>query len=79
MKISWSALLLAGFCAFAQGRITHIVIDRVESPTFEGREFGRVGRYEKLSGRARGEIDPSDPLNAGITYIKDAPRNSRGA
>ena len=78
MKISWSALLLAGFCALAQARVSHIVIDRVESPTFEGREFGRVGRYEKLSGRARGEIDPSDPLNAGITYIKDAPRNSRG-
>ncbi len=78
MKISWSALLLAGFCALAQARVSHIVIDRVESPTFEGREFGRVGRYEKLSGRAHGEIDPSDPLNAGITYIKDAPRNSRG-
>src|SRR2546428_5258498 len=78
MKISWSALLLAGFCALAQGRITHIVIDRVESPTFGGREFGRVGRYEKLSGRAKGEVDRSDPISAGITFIKEAPLNSRG-
>ncbi len=73
-----SALLLCGVCAPSQARITRIVIDRVESPTFEGREFGRVGQYEKISGRAYGEVDPSDPLNAGITYIKDAPRNSRG-
>ena len=43
-------------------RITRLVVDRVESPAFEGRAFGDVGPYEKLVGRAFGEADPADPL-----------------
>ena len=35
----------------AEARITKIVIDRTESPTFAGREFGLVGSYEKVTGR----------------------------
>ncbi len=62
----------------AHAGITRIVIDRIESPTFDGREFGNVGRFEKVSGRAFGEVDPADPLNAGIAFIQDAPRNARG-
>ncbi|HYU19218.1 MAG TPA: alpha/beta hydrolase domain-containing protein [Chloroflexota bacterium] len=58
--------------------ITQMVIERIESPTFEGRAFGDVGRYEKLVGRAFGEVDPGDPLNAGIVNIERAPRNARG-
>jgi hypothetical protein len=63
--------------------ITRIVIDpaRSESPTFEGRAFGpdgRVGPYEKLRGRAYGEVDPDDSRNAVITDLKLAPRNARG-
>ena len=77
MKRCWLAILL-GVCAAAHANVTRIVIDRVEAPAFDGREFGAVGRYEKLSGRAFGEIDPAHPLNAGITYIRDAPRNARG-
>ena len=58
--------------------ITHIVFDRVESPTFEGRAFGDVGQYEKIVGRAFGEVDPSDPLNAVVVNLDRAPRNERG-
>ena len=65
-------------CAAAQAGVTRIVIDHVDAPTFDAREFGSAGRYEKLSGKAFGEIDPADPRNAGITYIQDAPRNERG-
>jgi hypothetical protein len=61
-----------------QAGVTRIVIDRIEAPTFDGREFGGVGRFEKLSGRAFGEVDPADPLNAGIVFIQEAPRNARG-
>ncbi len=59
-------------------KITKIVIDRVESPTFEGRAFGDVGPYEKLVGKAFGEVDPTDPLNQGIVNLDKAPRNARG-
>src|SRR6266511_6385927 len=60
----------------ADARITRIVIDRVESPTFGGTSFGNVGQYEKLIGRAHGELDPSDELNSSIVYINKAPLNS---
>src|SRR3989442_14798705 len=58
--------------------ITRIQIDKVESPTFEGRSFGNVGTYEKLIGRAFGEIDPKDAHDKVITDIDLAPRNARG-
>ncbi len=67
----------------AEARITRIVIDpaRSQSPTFEGRVFGpdgSVGTYEKLRGKAYGELDPADPRNALITDLELAPRNARG-
>ena len=67
----------------AEAHITRIVIDPSlsESPAFEGRVFGpdgQVGPYEKLRGRAFGEVDPDDPRNAVITDLKLAPRNARG-
>ena len=68
-------LLAAGS---ADARVTRIEITHVESPAFEGRHFGTVGPYEKLRGRAHGEVDPDDPRNAVITDIELAPRNARG-
>lgn len=58
--------------------ITRIIIDSIQSPTFDGVSFGRVGQYEKLVGRAFGELDPENPLNKVITDIPLAPRNARG-
>ena len=37
-----------------------------------------VGAYEKLRGKAYGEVDPADPRNAVITDIQLAPRNANG-
>ena len=65
----------------AHARITKIEITSVQSPTFEGRTFGpsgSVGAYEKLRGKAYGEVDPRDRQNAAITDIELAPRNARG-
>jgi len=56
--------------------ITKIIIDSVQSPVFGGVSFGDAGRYEKLVGRAFGELDPA--LNGVITDIGLAPRNARG-
>ncbi len=77
------AALSAAVPAKAYASITRIVIDpaRSESPTFAGRRFGpdgKVGPYEKLRGKAYGEVDPDDPRNAVITDLKLAPRNARG-
>jgi hypothetical protein len=81
LLIALAALMLAA--APAAAHITRIVIDpaRSQSPVFEGRVFGpngSVGPYEKLRGKAYGELDPDDPRNAVITDLKLAPRNARG-
>lgn len=62
----------------AGARVSRVEITHVESPTFEGQLFGAVGQYEKLIGRAIGEVDPKDPRNAVIVDIQFAPRNARG-
>lgn len=64
-------------CSPAQARITGIEIASVE-PFADGAEFGAAGRYERVIGTARGELDPADPANAGIVDIALAPRNARG-
>ena len=77
------AVATVSMAPLAEAHITRIVIDpaKSESPTFEGRVFGpdgRVGPYEKLRGKAYGEVDPDDPRNAVVTDLKLAPRNARG-
>lgn len=67
-----------GWTSPAEAHITRIVITRTESPTFQGVSFADAGPYEKLVGRAFGEVDPNDPRNAGIVDVALAPRNIRG-
>lgn len=62
----------------AQARIVRIEITNTQSPTFEGKLFGRVGGYEKLRGKAYGELDPTNPQNVLSTDIRLAPRNAKG-
>jgi hypothetical protein len=64
--------------AIAAARITRIEITQVESPAFGGASFGAAGVYEKLVGRAFGEVDPRDLRNRDITDLELAPRNARG-
>lgn len=66
--------------AEVQARVTRIVIDPVlsQSPTFGGYSWPGVGRYEKIVGKAYGEVDPNDPKNAVIVDLALAPRNAAG-
>ena len=73
--------VMLGTPATARARITRIEITQTESPAFGGASFGEVGPYEKLIGRAFGEVDPRDPRDpatAAITDLALAPRNARG-
>src|SRR5688572_17134153 len=72
----YAGLLLAA--SPAEAAITRIEITRVESPTFAGATFGGAGQYEKLVGRAYGEVDPRDHANRIIQDLSLAPRNARG-
>lgn len=58
------ALLVAS--APAQARVTKIVIDEQKPLTAAGQTIA----YEQISGRAFGELDPRDPLNAIIQDIE---------
>jgi len=58
--------------------IKEFVIEAIESPTFGGRSFGNIGRYERLMGYAVGAVDPADEHNAGIVNIDKAPCNEEG-
>ena len=71
-----ATLLISTTAANAQ--VTRIVIDTVVSPAFGGASYGTAGQYETISGRAFGELDPSDRRNRIITDLQFAPRNARG-
>jgi len=53
----------------AEARITRVQIAARETPTFGGFSWPGVGQYEKIVGKAFGELDPNDPLNAVIVDI----------
>ena len=79
--IAFVASLAALFTASpADARITRIEIDaaRSQSPTFGGFSWPNVGQYEKIVGKAFGEVNPHDRRNRVIVDIEFAPRNARG-
>ena len=65
------------FPAFSSAEITKIVIEKRE-PFAAGHEFGVTGAYEKLVGKAYGEVDPKSSLNKILVDLDRAPKNSRG-
>jgi hypothetical protein len=77
-----SVAFLLALALFAAGpveaKITRVVITTRESPTFGGYSWPGVGPYEKLVGKAYGEVDPEEPKNAVIVDLALAPRNARG-
>jgi len=64
----------------AGARITKVVVDTAlsQTPTFGGYSWPGVGQYEKMVGKAFGEVNPHDRQNREIVDIEFAPRNARG-
>ena len=52
-------------------------IERIEALA-DGAPFGDAGAYERVIGRAKGEVDPRDPANKSIALIDKAPLNADG-
>ena len=67
-----------GLTGALEARITKLEIQGVESPANNGQSFGAAGQYERVFGRAYGELNPNDQHNEIITDIKLAPRNAKG-
>ncbi|NML42231.1 hypothetical protein HHL11_00625 [Ramlibacter sp. G-1-2-2] len=70
-----ASLLLA--CSFAQAEVVRFEVLQSQ-PAFEGRSFGDVGPYVRITGRATIAVDPADPRNAVIADIAQAPRDAAG-
>ena len=63
--------------ASANAGVTKIqVVSR--GPAYSGYSFPKVGTYERIIGKAFGEISPMDRHNNGIVDIGLAPRNTNG-
>jgi hypothetical protein len=60
-----------------EGRLVGLDIERREVVA-AGRDFGAAGPYEKLVGRARFEVDPSDVRNARVFDLAGAPVDGNG-
>ena len=67
--------VVTGLPLSAIARITEIAVDSVQ-PFAAGIAFGGAGAYERVTGKARGELDPADARNRGIVNLDRAPRNS---
>jgi hypothetical protein len=71
--------LLFTLCLVASA---HAGVTRIEvvsgGPFAEGKAFGDVGAYTRITGRFYGELDPAIPANKGIVDLTRAPRNARG-
>src|SRR6202171_1408922 len=67
-----------GVAGPAHARVKKIQITAKESPTFGGYSWPGVGQYEKIVGKAFGELDPNDSKNAVIVDLQLAPRNANG-
>jgi hypothetical protein len=61
----------------SQARIVRLEITEIK-PAFGGRSFGTVGVYERVIGKAYGEVDPKSPSNAIIQDLALAPKNAKG-
>src|SRR5690349_4675977 len=74
-----SAFLLTGLIFLNSGfaAVTRLEIQS-NGPFAEGRSFGDVGQYVRVTGRFHGELDPLLPANKGIVDLGRAPKNARG-
>jgi hypothetical protein len=68
--------LLAGtLCAGAAAEVTKFEITETIL-AYQGRSFGSVGAYTRITGKATVALDPADAGNRGIVDLAMAPRNA---
>src|SRR5258708_23759097 len=63
--------------ASSEARVVRLVVEQTRRIA-DGKNFGDVGPYERLDGTVYMEVDPRDPLNAGIVNLDKAPRTPTG-
>lgn len=76
-KITALLLFLSLWASVSQAKIVRVVVEKAEIYA-NGKVFGAAGQYQRLTGRAFGEVNPTDAHNSIIQDIALAPRNARG-
>ena len=61
----------------SEARVIRIVVEQ-KRLVLDGKDFGDVGPYERVDGTVYFEVDPNDPLNAGIVNLDKAPKTPEG-
>ena len=80
VRVAAAALIFASALVFTPGAeagVTKIQIIS-QGPAYGGYSFPKVGTYERIIGKAFGEVIPTDPHNKMIVDLGFAPRNARG-
>lgn len=72
-----SVVFVLGVPVLTHAEVTALKILKRE-PFGGGKEFGRVGAYEKITAIAHFAIDPANRHNKGIVDLTLAPRNAQG-
>jgi hypothetical protein len=66
------------FSSPSAAKVVKFEILKVESPAFEGRTFGTVGTYDRITARATIAVAPDNVHNQTIVDLDRAPRNAQG-
>src|SRR5688572_27895774 len=62
----------------SSAHVETIIVESVNPAIYGDRSFGNAGRYEYVTGRIRGSVNPDDTRNRIITDLFLAPRNAKG-
>ena len=77
IKLLLSSLALI-FVTVSQAEVRRFDVVSVESPAFDGRTFGDVGQYQKITAKVTIAIDPDHELNQDIVDLDIAPVSADG-
>ena len=77
MRIVSAVLLIAMLTGAASARVVRVEITS-RGDIENGKAFGNVGPYEKITGRVFFAVDPTNPHNRQIVDLDKAPRNAQG-
>ncbi len=78
LRASVLALTAGILLATTEARVSKIVIESTVDPDATLSATGEAGAIKRISGRAYGELDPANPLNAIIQDIQLAPKSAAG-
>lgn len=76
-RLSSILLMIALLACVAQARVVRVEISS-RADVDNGKPFGSVGPYEKLTGRVYFAVDPANAHNRQIVDLDKAPRNAQG-